>query len=53
MISTIIKRDGREVDFDIHKISDAIFKAAEAIGGKDKHASDVIAQKVGEYLEND
>ena len=53
MISTIIKRDGREVDFDIQKISDAIFKAAEAIGGKDKHASDVLAQKVGEYLEND
>ena len=53
MISTIIKRDGREVDFDIQKISDAIFKAAEAIGGKDKHASDVLAQKVGEYLAND
>ncbi|MGN1218172.1 MAG: ATP cone domain-containing protein, partial [Phocaeicola sp.] len=30
-IKQIIKRDGRTVDFDIAKISDAIYKAAEVL----------------------
>ena len=32
MFNTIIKRDGREVPYDISKISTAIFKAMEATG---------------------
>ena len=34
-IKQIIKRDGRTVDFDIDKIADAIYKAAQVLGGKD------------------
>jgi ribonucleoside-triphosphate reductase len=35
MISTIRKRDGTLVPYDNFKIANAIFKAAEAVGGKD------------------
>ncbi len=35
MISTIRKRDGKLVPYDNYKIANAIFKAAEAVGGKD------------------
>ena len=34
-INTIVKRDGRCVLFDIDKIANAIFKAAQALGGSD------------------
>ena len=35
MLTKIIKRDGREVPFNIEKIANAIFKAAQAVGGSD------------------
>ncbi len=35
MISTIRKRDGKLVPYDNYKIANAVFKAAEAVGGKD------------------
>ena len=35
-IRQITKRDGRTVDFDIRKISSAIYKAAETLGGRDE-----------------
>ena len=35
MITKITKRDGREVPFNIEKIAQAIFKAAQSIGGND------------------
>ncbi len=46
MITKIIKRDGREVDFDITKISEAIFKAARAVGGHNRGLADSLAQHV-------
>ena len=46
----IIKRDGRTVDYDINKIADAIFKAAQVLGGKDHDLSLEIAQEVEDYL---
>lgn len=52
MIKTIIKRDGRSVPFDIEKISQAIYKAAEAIGGNDYEAAKNLAVQVCDYLEN-
>ena len=52
MIKTIIKRDGREADFDVEKISDAIYKAAKAIGGSDRTMADELADRVVEYVEN-
>lgn len=36
MFKEIRKRDGREVAFDETKITDAIFKAARAVGGEDR-----------------
>lgn len=36
MFKVIRKRDGREVPFDESKITDAIFKAARAVGGEDR-----------------
>jgi len=35
----ILKRDGREVPFDEAKITDAIFKAARAVGGEDRQTA--------------
>ena len=51
MINKIVKRDGRAVEFDIEKITQAIYKAANAIGGNDYEAAQELANKVLEYLE--
>ena len=52
-ISKIIKRDNREVDFDINKIVDAISKAAESVGGSDRLKATELAIKVVDiYTEN-
>ena len=39
MFEIIRKRDGREVPFDETKITDAIFKAARAVGGEDRETA--------------
>lgn len=52
MITQIIKRDGRRVPFDKTKISSAIYKAAEALGGHDRTVADDLAKQVVDYLEN-
>ncbi|RJX21579.1 MAG: anaerobic ribonucleoside-triphosphate reductase [Ammonifex sp.] len=39
MFEVIRKRDGREVPFDYSKITDAIFKAALAVGGEDRETA--------------
>jgi len=39
MFQVIRKRDGREVPFDETKITDAIFKAARAVGGEDRETA--------------
>ncbi|MBQ2614131.1 MAG: anaerobic ribonucleoside triphosphate reductase [Clostridia bacterium] len=51
MIKSIIKRDGREVAFDIEKIANAIYQAAEAIGGKNYQTSLDLAKKVIDFIE--
>ena len=51
-MKTIIKRDGREQDFNIEKIEKAIFKAAKSIGGKDKELAKELAKKVEEKLQD-
>lgn len=45
------KRDGRVADFSKEKIAEAIFKAAEAVGGKDHALAEQLAQHVVENLE--
>jgi len=47
----IRKRDGRIVDFDTRKITNAIFKAAEAVGEGNRTAAEELAQKVVYELE--
>ena len=51
MITTIKKRDGRTVAFHSDKIADAVFKAAQAIGGTDRDMAEDIARQVCDYLE--
>ena len=51
MITKIVKRDGREVPFNIEKIASAIYKAAEAVGGHDYSTAMDLACKVANELE--
>ncbi len=53
MITKIRKRDGRSVDFDMEKITQAIYKAAQAIGGTDYEAAEKLAKLVCEYIEKE
>lgn len=53
MITKIKKRDGREVPFNIEKISNAIFKAAKAAGGQDYDMAVALSEEVAEILERD
>lgn len=53
MITKIRKRDGRTTDFNIDKISTAIFKAAKAIGGNDNDSAKLLAEKVVGILEEE
>ncbi|MDD3192793.1 MAG: anaerobic ribonucleoside triphosphate reductase [Oscillospiraceae bacterium] len=50
MIETIIKRDGRQVPFDPTKITDAIYKAAQVLGGHDREMAEELTNKVIAYL---
>jgi ribonucleoside-triphosphate reductase len=50
MISTIRKRDGKLVPYDNYKIANAIFKAAESVGGKDFGQALSLAKSVEEAL---
>ena len=51
MLTRIIKRDGREVAFDRSKITDAIFKAAQVLGGSDYQMAQDLAVQVEAYVE--
>ncbi len=53
MITTIVKRDGRTVLFDLNKIADAIFKAARAVGGQDRDTAISLAYEVARRLEQE
>jgi ribonucleoside-triphosphate reductase len=46
MITKIRKRDGREVPFNVEKIANAIFKAAQAAGGQDYKVSMKLSEEV-------
>ncbi|MEN2774569.1 anaerobic ribonucleoside triphosphate reductase [Acetivibrio clariflavus] len=53
MITKIRKRDGREVPFNIEKITNAIFKATRAAGEEDYSAAMALAERVVEQLHRD
>lgn len=50
MITSIKKRDGRIVEFQRGKIEDAIFKAAQAVGGSDRSIAVRLTDKVVDML---
>ncbi len=50
MFRLIQKRDGRIVSFDKAKIAEAIFKAAQKVGGEDKKLADDLSDVVVVYL---
>jgi uridine kinase len=49
-IEKVIKRNGQVVAFHREKIADAIFKAALAVGGKDRKISEKLAENVVKRL---
>jgi len=49
-ITHIRKRDGRIMPFDQTKIADAIFKAAQSVGGQDRFIAEELAAAVTDYL---
>ncbi len=51
MIRKIRKRDGKITDFNPIKITNAIWKAAQAVGGKDHKKAAELTDKVMQYLE--
>jgi anaerobic ribonucleoside-triphosphate reductase len=51
MIRKIIKRDGKIADFNPLRITNAVWKAAQAVGGKDYKKSIELTDKVIENLE--
>ncbi len=51
MIGKIRKRDGRLVDFTENKISDAIFKAAKAVGGRDRKKAGELSSIIVRVLD--
>ncbi|OQY98360.1 MAG: anaerobic ribonucleoside-triphosphate reductase [Candidatus Brocadia sp. UTAMX2] len=50
-VEYVVKRDGRLVAFNEKKIADAIFKAAQAVGGEDRALADELAVVVAMFLE--
>ncbi len=50
-VRAVKKRDTRVVGFDQTKIADAIYAAARAVGGEDRHLADELAGVVTMFLE--
>ena len=50
-VKKIKKRDGRIVKFDQEKVTNAIYKAAEAVGGSDRELAEKLSDKVVALLE--
>ncbi|MCK4496655.1 MAG: hypothetical protein KAU24_00550, partial [Candidatus Aenigmarchaeota archaeon] len=51
LIKKIRKRDGRVVDFDQEKVTEAIWKAAQSVGGKDRKITEKLSGKVVAVIE--
>lgn len=53
MVKTITKRDGRKVIFDIDKITNAIYKAAQSIGGNNPSIAKELSEKVVDLINSE
>ncbi len=51
ILKQVRKRSGRTVPFDLTKIADAIFKAAQAVGGADQELAEELSDVVVMFLE--
>jgi anaerobic ribonucleoside-triphosphate reductase len=51
LIKKIRKRNGRVVDFDQNKVTEAIWKAAQSVGGKDRETARKLSEKVVAVIE--
>ncbi len=51
VVTRIKKRDGRIVDFDQNKITEAIYRAAQSVGGNDRSIAEKIGNQVTAFLE--
>lgn len=51
LIEQIIKRDGRKAAFELDKITNAIFQAAQAVDGHDHQMAETLARQVEQNLE--
>jgi ribonucleotide reductase alpha subunit len=49
-VSKIIKRDGRTVDFDQEKLTDAIMRAAKTVGGSDRKEAEKVTVLIVDLL---
>jgi uridine kinase len=49
--NSVVKRSGAVVPFNIDRISNAIYRAAVAVGGRDRARAERLAQQVVDYLE--
>lgn len=52
MFSVVRKRDGREVKFNEGKITEAIFRAAQSVGGEDRQTAMELTIEVLRYLKS-
>ncbi|MFN2304025.1 MAG: ATP cone domain-containing protein [Anaerolineales bacterium] len=50
-IKSVVKRDGSIVDFTPQRITNAIYRAAVAVGGRDKRTAEKLTEKVVKFLE--
>lgn len=50
-IKTVIKRSGAEVPFNPDRITNAIYRAAVEVGGRDRETAQTLTEKVVEILE--
>ena len=49
--NSVVKRDGSIVEFTPHRITNAIYRAAVAVGGRDKRTAEALTAKVCQILE--
>ena len=50
-IESVVKRDGSVVDFTPQRITNAIYRAAVAVGGRDKQTAEDLTAEVVRLLE--
>ena len=49
--NSVVKRDGSVVEITPHRITNAIYRAAVAVGGRDKRTAEMLSRKVCHVLE--